>query len=98
MTTPRHERGTWLYTLERGVPLPKPGVYGKPAPLKATMAAMKPGDSLLSKAQLPPSRAARGARPEPSGAVLRYARDFGYKVTWAEAEDAPGYMRVWRTS
>lgn len=62
------------------------------------MAAMKPGDSLLSKTQLPPSKAARGGRPEPSGAVLRYARDFGYKVVYAPAEDAPGYMRVWRTA
>lgn len=98
MTTPRHERGHWLYTLERGVPLPSPGAYGKPAPLKAAMASMQVGDSLLSKAQLPPSRAASGARPEPSGAVLGYARDFGYKVVYAPAEDAPGYMRVWRTA
>jgi hypothetical protein len=96
--TPRHERGVWLYTLERDVPIRAPGLYGKPAPLKAAMAAMKPGDSLLSKAQLAPSRAAKGCRPEPSGAVLRYARDFGYKVVYAPAEDAPGYMRVWRTA
>ena len=98
MTTPRRVRGTWLYTLERGIPLPGVRPFGKQAPLKAAMAAMQVGDSLLSKAQLPPSKAALGERPRPSGAVLRYARDFGYRLTWAEAEDAPGYMRVWRTS
>jgi hypothetical protein len=86
------------YQLERDVPLPGPRPVGKPAPLKAAMAAMQVGDSILSKAQLPPSRVARGARPEPSGTALRYARDFGYRVVYAPAEDAPGYMRLWRTA
>ena len=87
-----------LYVRERGIPPPAAVAYGKPAPLKAAMASLKPGDSLLVKAQLPPSRAARGARPVPSGSVLGYARDFGYGVVYAPAEDAPGYLRLWRTS
>lgn len=70
------------------VPAPRQGV------IKATLAALQPGDSFVTKGY----RNGHGGGARPSSAVYTHAKAFGYAITSRVENTDPLRVRVWRVS